>query len=179
MTYRKALEAAISGAETLNSFIKRFAEVVRLPEPEKRLCNIQSLLEDLQTLLTPETTKRRIGWTWDIKAPLKSIQVDKNQIEQAFLNIFKNSIEAIGENGSITIRTERNGEKHSVSIEDNGSGISCTDQANLFVPFFTTKENGQGVGLTLVQEILVRHDIDFSLESRPGGPTQFTLTFPD
>ncbi len=177
--YRRALETAIAGAETLNSFMKRFAEVVRLPEPEKRSCNIQQLLEDIQTLLAPEIRRRRIAWNWDIKTPLVSLQVDKNQMEQALLNIFRNSIEAIGTDGSITIRTERNGQRQSVSIEDTGTGMSDADHAKLFVPFFTTKASGQGVGLTLVQEILVRHGIEFSLESQPGGPTLFTMTFPD
>ncbi len=60
-------------------------------------------------------------------------------------------------------------------VEDSGRGLSADAQANLFTPYFSTKPNGQGIGLTLVQEILVAHGCDFTLESEPGGPTRFTI----
>ncbi|MBL8190778.1 MAG: histidine kinase, partial [Acidobacteria bacterium] len=64
-----------------------------------------------------------------------------------------------------------------VAIEDTGGGIPPSVRANLFTPFFSTKENGQGIGLTLVQEILDSHGFEFSLESLPNEPTRFTIFF--
>ena len=98
-------------------------------------------------------------------------------MEQVFINIIKNAMEAIGNNGHLTLKTgQKNGTYH-IIIEDTGHGISDEVRNNLFRPFFSTKENGQGVGLMLVQEILNRHHFDFTLEARPSGPTQFTIFF--
>jgi signal transduction histidine kinase len=66
---------------------------------------------------------------------------------------------------------------NSVTIEDTGHGISPEVRADLFTPFFSTKENGRGIGLTLVQEILTRHQFQFALDGPPGGPTHFTIRF--
>jgi signal transduction histidine kinase len=65
-----------------------------------------------------------------------------------------------------------------VVVEDTGPGIAAEARANLFTPFFSTKEAGQGIGLTLVQEILTQHRCEYALEGPPGGPTQFTIVFP-
>ena len=64
-----------------------------------------------------------------------------------------------------------------VVIEDSGPGLSAEARHNLFTPFFSTKEHGQGIGLTLVQEILSQHRFQYSLDSAAGGPTQFTIVF--
>ena len=64
-----------------------------------------------------------------------------------------------------------------MSVEDTGSGITEEAGRHLFTPFFSTKENGQGIGLTLVQEILTQHSFEFSLESTAGQPTRFTIIF--
>ena len=103
------------------------------------------------------------------------VLLDKNQIEQAFVNIFKNSMEAIGEDGTITIKAAKNGTGALVIIEDTGCGIAPDVRASLFSPFFSTKTNGQGIGLTLIQEILLQHGFRFSLDSVPGGPTRFSI----
>ena len=103
--------------------------------------------------------------------------MDKNQMEQVFVNIIKNAMEAIGENGAITIHLGKKGGRSFVIIEDTGSGLTSEIRANLFTPFFSTKENGQGIGLTLIQEILSQHRFEFSLDSQPGQSTQFTILF--
>ena len=77
----------------------------------------------------------------------------------------------------MTLKTDRKNETYHIVIEDTGQGISDEVRNNLFKPFFSTKENGQGIGLMLVQEILNRHHFDFTLESNPGGSTQFTIFF--
>jgi signal transduction histidine kinase len=98
-------------------------------------------------------------------------------MEQVFVNIIKNAMEAIETDGTITVRTGNSTQKYHLIIEDTGSGISEDVRRNLFTPFFSTKDYGQGIGLTLVQEILNRHNFEFSLEGKPGGPTQFTIYF--
>ena len=101
--------------------------------------------------------------------------LDRAQMEQALVNVCKNALEAIGQDGTITVRLGRKDGRPFLVVEDTGPGLSPEARANLFTPFFSTKDNGQGIGLTLVQEVLSQHRFDFALESRPGGPTQFTI----
>jgi len=175
--YENALKVAIARTEHLNAFMRSFADVVRLPLPKRQPCDLLALLENIALLMSAESKKREIVWKWAIDKPLEPIVMDKNQMEQVFVNIFKNAMEAIGESGAITIRTGKKGEKKFVLIEDTGVGLTPEARANLFTPFFSTKENGQGLGLTMIQEILSQHRFEFSLDSEPGQPTQFAIYF--
>jgi nitrogen fixation/metabolism regulation signal transduction histidine kinase len=171
--FETALQVAMSRNQHLNAFMKSYADVIRLPKPELRPCDVKELLEDLAVLLKPECDRKRIDWKWDVSETPEIVPLDKNQMEQVFVNVLRNAIEAIGENGAITVRLDR----RSAAIEDSGQGISPEAKANLFTPFFSTKENGRGIGLTMVREILTHHNFHFSLDSQPGGPTRFTVRF--
>jgi signal transduction histidine kinase len=103
--------------------------------------------------------------------------LDRSQMEQVFVNVLKNAIEAINDAGTVTIRLGKQAGRSFVMIKDTGCGVSLAARANLFTPFFSTKDNGQGIGLTLAQEILDQHGFEFSLESQPGQPTEFTIYF--
>jgi nitrogen fixation/metabolism regulation signal transduction histidine kinase len=175
--FETALGVVISRTEQLNHFMRSFADVVRLPQPRLHPCDVYGLLEEIRVLMRPEMARRAVEWVWDIEARLDPVLMDRAQMEQAIVNIVKNAIEAVGENGKITIRTGRRAGKAFLTIEDTGCGISPEVRMHLFTPFFSTKENGQGIGLTLVQEILDRHGFEFSLEAVTGHPTRFTIYF--
>ena len=175
--FENALNVAIARADHLNSFMKSFADIVRLPLPRRQHTDIRALLEGLVSLLDADLTNRRIRIVWDLQGSVDAVFIDSHQMEQVFLNIFKNAMEAIGADGTITIRLGKSGRNSVLTIEDTGCGMSEETRRHLFTPFFSTKENGRGVGLTLVQEILVQHKFEFSLESLPGQPTRFTILF--
>jgi nitrogen fixation/metabolism regulation signal transduction histidine kinase len=175
--FATALQVAIARIDHLNAFMKRFADVVRLPPPERHPCEVKPLLEDIAFLMSAESQKRDIAWTWDVREPLDPVAMDKNQMERVFVNVIKNAMEAIGQGGTITVRLGKKAGRGFVTIEDTGGGLSPEVRANLFTPFFSTKDNGQGIGLTMVQEILSQHQFEFSLEGPPGQPTQFTIYF--
>ena len=175
--YETALQVAIARTEHLNAFMKSFAEVVRLPLPQRQPCDLHELLRNIALLLSAESRKRNIVWKWEIAAPPEPVLMDKNQMEQVFVNICKNALEAIGENGAITVRMGKKGGRNFVIIEDTGAGLTPEVRAHLFTPFFSTKENGQGIGLTMIQEILSHHKFEFSLDSQIGSPTQFVIYF--
>jgi len=172
-----ALQVAITRTDDLNAFMRSFAEVIRLPPPQLQPVDLKGLLEDIQLLMSAESKERRIEWVWNEKEPLEPIQMDKNQMEQVFVNILKNAMEAIGEDGEITIHLGKQVRRAFVTIEDTGCGIAPEVKAQLFTPFFSTKEKGQGIGLTMVQEILIRHGFEFSLESQREKSTQFEIVF--
>lgn len=174
--YEMALHAVINRAGELNSFMKRFADVVRLPKPIPKPCDLQELLEDLRILLRSELNQRQVAWEWDLQAPLPPIPLDRSLMEQALLNIIRNALEAIETCGIITVRLFMVGECPGLTIADNGAGIPPDAASQLFTPFFSTKLNGQGIGLTLVREIMESHHFRFSLESM-DGETRFTILF--
>ncbi|MEP7340616.1 MAG: ATP-binding protein, partial [Acidobacteriota bacterium] len=180
--FENALQVVIGRTDQLNTFMRNFANVFRLPLPNLQPHDVQSLVEDVALLFKTELEKQKIDLRFDVQAALDPIKLDRAQMEQVFVNVLKNAIEAVGavgiENGSITIRFGKQNGKQFITIEDTGCGISASVKANLFTPFFSTKGDGQGIGLTLVQEILDAHGFEFSLESWPAQPTEFTIFFP-
>ena len=175
--FENAVSVSISRLGNLNEFMKGYADIVRLPEPTLRRSDVLELVQNCSELFRRESEEKRISWRWEILEDLPPIDLDRSQMEHVFVNVIKNAMEAIGTDGTITIKSGNDSGKYYLAIEDTGSGISEEARRNLFTPFFSTKDYGQGIGLTLVQEILNRHDFDFSLEGQQGGPTQFTIWF--
>lgn len=175
--FETAVGVAINRIGQLNSFMSGFADVVRLPLPKSASCDLKKLLEELVLLLQHESAKKNIVWKWIIEEEIAPIMMDRIQMEQVFVNVLKNSLEAFEDEGHITLTIGRKNERAYVVIEDTGRGMTPDVQSNLFVPFFSTKPNGQGIGLTLVKEILRNHHFDFAVESYPGGPTCFSVFF--
>jgi len=124
-----------------------------------------------------ESANRSIRWEWEMTERLPKIVLDAAQMEQVFINICKNALEAIDHDGVVTVRTGMERGRPFVVIRDSGGGIAEAVRPHLFTPFYTSKENGQGIGLTMVQEILLGHGFDFSLESDGRGGTEFLLRF--
>lgn len=175
--FESAIEIAIGRTDHLNEFMRAFADVIRLPVPRCERGDILPMLERIEQLTRAQRQQRRITWRTKAEAPLEPVPMDLAQMEQVLVNIVKNAIEAIDRDGCITIRMGRRDGRPALVVEDSGPGLTAEARQNLFTPFFSTKENGQGIGLTLVQEILSRHHFQYSLESPPGGPTQFTIVF--
>lgn len=181
-----AITVAITRLENLRAFMGGFAEVVRLPPPERRSTDLRQLVDEILLLLRPELDRRRIRIEREKVEPLPPIELDRNQIEQVLVNVLKNALEAIGEDGAITLRLAREPARvHGsgprsrpvLTVRDTGRGIPDDVQALLFTPFFSTKRNGRGLGLTLVQEILSAHGFDFSLGAAEGGGAEFRVEF--
>ncbi len=173
-----ALRVAIDRMERLNAFMRSFADVVRIPEPRIQACGVEGLLDGVVRLMQAQTAVAGIRWVIDRQGPVGVADVDPVQFEQALVNILKNAIEAAGEAGTVVIRTGRKSGRGYIEIEDSGGGISEEVRPKLFTPFFSTKPNGQGIGLTMVQEILTKHRFEYSLDGAEGGPTTFRIAFP-
>lgn len=177
--FEHALRVVIARTEQLTAFMKSFADVVRLPPPRRQPTDLGELLHGVAALLRPQLAERGVTLKWEGNGALGAIALDRVQMEQALLNVLKNACEAAGRGGTITIRQRRQNELAVLEIQDSGPGIPPEVRGQLFTPFFSTKEHGQGIGLTLVQEVLSNHGLTFSLDSEPGGPTTFTILFGD
>ena len=174
--FEDAVGVCLGRLSTLNGFVRDLAEVVRLPEPRMQPCDLSSLLRGASLLLRASALKAGVDWALEIAEPLPLVMADRAQIEQAFLNIAKNAIEATGPGGRVRVRAAPQGDRVDVLVENTSSGIAEDVQARLFTPFFSTKASGRGLGLTLVREILTHHDAPFSLAAPAGGPTRFTFS---
>jgi two-component system, NtrC family, nitrogen regulation sensor histidine kinase NtrY len=174
--YDEALSVSSRRLEALASFTREIAAVARIPEPERRELRLDLLIADLQTLLAPELRERAIRIDSRIEGQ-PVIIADKNQVEQVLVNILRNAAESIGRDGVIDISTTRQDDRLRLTIGDTGGGLAPGVETMLFTPFFSTKREGRGTGLTLVAEILSRHGAGYSLTDRPGGGAVFTIIF--
>ena len=102
-------------------------------------------------------------------------QADPQQLEQVLVNVIKNALESVQQGGSVRIHL--NAHSRQLEIADNGPGLDQEAAAKIFTPFFTSKPNGQGIGLTLVRDILMNHGFRFSLQTDPDGWTRFVIHF--
>jgi PAS domain S-box-containing protein len=173
--FEGALSVVIARTGQLNAFVTSFADVVRIPEPRKEPCDVAALATRTAALVKAEADRRAVAVRVETGDPLPPVPMDRAQMEQALLNVVKNALEAAGEKGTVTLRAESRAGRPVLVVEDSGPGIAPEAKDQLFRPFFSTKENGQGLGLTLVQDVLSRHGFDFSLESNAGEPTRFTV----
>lgn len=160
----------------MSRFIGDFANVVKIPSPRLRPIPLNDCVIHSIYFMRNMCSERNITLDTSLadKAPL--VQADITLFEQVMLNIIKNSIESIGENGKIVVETVASPAR--IVITDNGAGITPEDRERLFSPFFSTKANGQGLGLMFVREILLKHNCRFSLLTGNDGLTRFEIVFP-
>jgi nitrogen fixation/metabolism regulation signal transduction histidine kinase len=175
--FTQAIGIVIERTEQLNAFMRGFADVFRLPPPLLHSRDLVAVLDGIVRLLSAKPDAAGIVWRWDLEQSAVWVQMDRGQMEQALLNVLKNAVEAIDGEGLITLRVASQSGRTALVIEDSGPGISSEAQANLFTPFFSTKPHGQGIGLTLVQEILAGHGFDYTLERSAEATTRFTVLF--
>lgn len=163
--FENALNIVINRSGSLNKFMQGYSNVVKLEKPIKTSFNISKMLEDLKSLFYAECKNKNIVFELICKPDL-FIVADANLLEQVLVNLIKNGLEAIDKNGHLTITLKQTEASTCLSIKDTGCGISTEVERQLFTPFFTSKESGQGVGLMLVREILTLHQFTFELVNR-------------
>ena len=160
--------------EGIQKFIDQFRTISKLPEPNMGKVNISKLLDHIKQLWAKELSDKNIKL--NIHSNTSDYLIaDKNQIEQIIINLIKNAIEANANKIEIISNSIKE-DKHLLKIIDNGDGIPQELIENIFVPFFTTKEQGSGIGLSLARQIMRLHGGNISVQSS-AEHTTFTLEF--
>jgi two-component system nitrogen regulation sensor histidine kinase NtrY len=172
-TLKDALQVAVDRNQNLNLFMRNFAELVKLPAPNKQNIDICKIIKSVGSLMSVTADEKNIAFNFSLPDNGFYIQADEQLMEQALINIVKNSVEAITANGTVTFTLHP--DKKVLIITDTGHGISDENNTNLFSPFFSTKKDGQGIGLTLVREILLSHGFRFQLKTLSPGNTVFKV----
>lgn len=177
--FEHAIDIVRSRTAQLGTFLSGFADVYRLPPPRLEPCDLRVMAAEAVALLRGRANAYAVSVRLDGEAGWPVVHVDRAQFGQVVLNVVKNAIEAAGQGGWVRLacRPATGAAAASLIVEDSGPGLSPEARANLFTPFFSTKDGGQGVGLTFVQEVLSNHGCDFALDANAEGVTTFTIAF--
>jgi two-component system nitrogen regulation sensor histidine kinase NtrY len=170
-----ALRVAMERNNNLNYFMRNFADLVRIPLPEKKRIHLIPLVKNVCDLMRLKAGERNISFQFELNSADFMVTADSHQLEQVFINVIKNAQESIGDEGTITIITAAGAKQ--IIIRDNGMGLPPESGELLFTPFFSTKKDGQGIGLTVIREILLNHGFEFSLRTITAGITEFKINF--
>ncbi|MDD4672307.1 MAG: ATP-binding protein [Bacteroidales bacterium] len=172
---RKVMQVCIDRSYSMSEFITNFADVVKIPKAVLSPVNLNALIKSMTRFMEVMCLKRDIKLTFIADDEFPSLQLDASLFEQVLLNIIKNSVESIENDGEITIKT--NAQNQTLEIADNGKGISKEIESKLFNPFFSSKPMGQGLGLLFIREVLAQHNCRYSLRTYDDGLTRFVVQF--
>lgn len=162
----------------LMNFVQQYKSLITLPPPYFEPVNMLQLFERLQVLTEHKVLKQGIALSVNAKGDLVK-QMDQSLIEQVLINLINNACDALTgtEDGIIDLSAESQNESVIIRVADNGPGIEKELLGKIFIPFFTTKKNGTGIGLSLSRQVMVLHHGTINVQSTPGKGTVFTLVF--
>jgi len=159
----------------LKRLLDEFSELGRFPAPVFAPCDVGDLFRDLATLYSSEVSEGRLMLD---AAASGAVVADPAQLRQALVNLIKNGLEAIDGDGRVTLAARRVDDGLEIIVADTGPGLSAEQRAHLFVPGFTTKASGSGLGLTIVERIVHDHGGTIVAEAAEGGGTRFRIRLP-
>lgn len=168
---QRAMRVAIDRNDRLNGFMRRFADVVRIPLPVRTRADLRDVVQQVGQLMGPPALKLGVAVTVAVPDQPVWMSVDVAQLEQILVNIVKNALEACAASHHVHIQLDA----HRLQVRNNGQPIPAELANRLFDPFLSTKATGQGIGLMVVRDILLNHGFTFSLKTQPDGWTVFSI----
>jgi len=176
---KEGLSTIESRSKGLIKFIDAYREYTSLPQPNIKTIRLKELIERVSQLLRTELKKTTVTFVPHCESEYITIQADEEMIEQVLINLIKNAIEALADkpNGRIELNGKYIDSTVLIQVIDNGPGIIKEAMERVFVPFFTTKKTGSGIGLSLSRQIMQMHNGSLSVKSDPDVKTIFTLKF--
>jgi len=164
----------------LMAFVESYRKLTRIPEPDKQLFKISELFERLRILYDSQERSDRVELSFSLKDADLEIFADQNLISQVLINLVKNALEAVANvpGGKIIVSADAGSDLHpEICVTDNGPGIPAENLDEIFVPFFTTRQSGSGIGLSISRQIMRVHGGNLKVMSVPGKETIFCLSF--
>ncbi|NJO68426.1 MAG: hypothetical protein HC830_03365 [Bacteroidetes bacterium] len=181
------IEDALTSAEVIEerskgliSFVERFRHITDIPAPAIHPFHVKNMFEKVIHLLRVPIQEKNAAIHIQLEENCLQLKADEHLVEQVMINLVKNAIEAIDPSGEIVLKAFRKDQEISaIQVTDNGKGIPEGDIENIFIPSFTTKENGMGVGLSISKQIMHLHHGQITVQSHPKSGTTFELNFTD
>ena len=175
-----SLQTISKRSEGLIHFVKEFRSLTAIPKPRPTQIDVKCLFDELTILHKRDLTERSIQLVTTVYPDDLTISADKNMIEQVLINLIRNAIQSFEDQPEkvITIKAYLNEKTRPViSIKDNGTGIDPEAMEKIFIPFFTTKKSGSGIGLSLSRQIMRQHQGTLTVKSTVGQGTEFFMRF--
>jgi len=162
----------------IHEVLQEYLRFGRMPKSERAALSLKGLLEEKLNFLQPLLDEKHVQLRKTFDPDLPPVHADPEQLWEAFLNLIRNAVEAMPDGGNLTINTKKNGTAALVYISDNGRGMTDEEARNLFVPFFTTKSDGTGLGLAHTQQIINEHGGKIDCTTSPGKGSTFAIQLP-
>lgn len=174
---KEALQTLEKRSKGMMQFVNAYRDFTTLPKPVFSNVNVGELLQEVIQLLQTDLTSSGVLWKLSIKPETLTAKVDSGQMQQVLINLIKNASESYSTQTSriITLSAYQNENLMIIEVEDNGDGIEPEAIDNIFIPFYTTKKTGSGIGLSLSRQILQQHGGQLNVVSEVGKGTVFTL----
>jgi two-component system, NtrC family, nitrogen regulation sensor histidine kinase NtrY len=175
------LETIQRRSEGLLKFTETYRNLNKITNPSLKKVFVRDLFETLHTLMQPTLDQKKVELEVILKDPHLTVAVDINLIEQVLINLLVNALEAVKEKPTprIILSALHENNKLLIKVADNGGGISSELLDKIFIPFFSTKKSGSGIGLSLCKQIMLLHKGNIQVQSREGEGSVFTLLFSD
>ncbi|RLD32610.1 MAG: ATP-binding protein [Bacteroidetes bacterium] len=177
---QRAIDTIQKRSQGLLNFVEVYRNLTRIPKPNFRYFKVHEIFERSEHLLKPKMQELGISCSNRVFPPDMMVTADPDLVDQVIINIILNAMDAVKgkEDGEISVlATKNNNNRVVVDIKDNGSGIKPDIMDKIFMPFFTSKKHGSGIGLSLSRQIMHLHKGTITVKSNPGEGTTFTLTF--
>jgi signal transduction histidine kinase len=167
-------------SNALVEFMEHYKSFTRLPDPVPKDMTASEFFESLRLFFTNDLIRLKVKLECQVSDPDLKIYADRALLEQAFINLVRNSLEALEgqEKGQILLKARPENGKVLIEISDNGPGIPSDIQSQVFIPFFTTKQAGTGIGMSIVRKIIIMSGGSIRFRSNPGEGTTFYLLIP-
>ena len=175
---QQSIDVARSEVNRLDSIVTQFLRAIRPSRPQLRTENVNTIVEEAVRFFRPEIQDRDIVVEQELRSDLPLLQLDRDQMKQAFYNVIKNSLEAMKRHGTLRIRTDRDDTHVLITFVDTGGGMSAENLSRVFEPYFTTKPSGTGLGLLIVRRIVREHGGELSIESSQDKGLTLTIRLP-
>lgn len=174
----ESIEISRSEIKRLDFIVEKFLSAVRPTRPNLETTDINEVINEAINFIGPEIADRRIAITLELDDDLPLVNADRDQLKQVFYNLIRNSAQAVGTDGELTIRNGFDDENVFLTFVDNGPGIPGDQVSRVFDPYFTTKKTGSGLGLMIVRRIVHEHGGEIEFASREGKGTKVTVYLP-
>jgi nitrogen fixation/metabolism regulation signal transduction histidine kinase len=177
---QEGLDTIENRSQGLIRFIDAYRDYTSIPAPKLKTIVLAELIDHMANLLKIEIRKFSVDFEWDVEPQDLKISADEELMEQVMINMLKNAIEAVENNqdAKVSLKSFKDPEGHVIiNIRDNGQGILPEAQEKIFIPFYTTKKTGSGIGLALSRQIMQLHNGSLTVESVTDEYTEFTLKF--
>ncbi len=176
--FEESIDIARAEVTRLDSIVTQFLRAIRPSRPQLHPENLNALVDESVRFFAPEIMDRNIVVEQELRSDLPLLQLDRDQMKQAFYNVIKNSLEAMKRRGVLRIRTDMDDTHVLVSFIDTGGGMSAENLSRVYEAYFTTKPSGTGLGLLIVRRIVREHGGELSIESSEGKGFTLTIRLP-